>query len=210
MLEVFTLVNGPWRENCHIASSGRDAVIIDPGGDFAGLEQLVEAQALHVHAVVNTHAHYDHLGAVAPSVAKWRTPFHLHRGDDGLLARANFYRVLFLGEEAIEIPIVDVWLNDGDRLAFGDVILDVIHTPGHTPGSVCFDAGDQLFTGDTLMATDLGRTDLPGGDEAVLLDSVRSLLERFGDETRLYAGHGPSSTLGEAVTAIPALSEPMR
>jgi hydroxyacylglutathione hydrolase len=207
VLEVARIVTGRWKENCYVVSSAEDAVVIDPGGELAQIRAHVEAARLRVHAVLNTHAHYDHLGAVVPVVAEYGVPFHLHPADEDLLRRANFYRTLFLGEESIRIPTIDVELADGTALRFGGLELDVVHTPGHTPGSVCFVAAGELFTGDTVMARHLGRTDLPGGDRDVLLSSVQLLAERYPPETRLHPGHGEEASLGEVLSRLPALTE---
>ncbi len=208
MLDVARIVTGPWKENCYVvACAAGDAVVIDPGGEPAQIREHVAAAGLRVHAVVNTHAHYDHLGAVVPVVEEYGVPFHLHPDDADLLRRANFYRVLFLGEDSIRIPAVDVELADGDTLRFGALEVSVVHTPGHTPGSVCFEIAGELFTGDTVMAKQLGRTDLPGGDRDLLLSSVHLLAERYPTGTRLHPGHGPSALMGEVLPRLDALPE---
>lgn len=207
MLRVEKLVTGKWRENCYIVSRDDDAVVIDPGGRFEDIRAYLGDEQLRVHAVLNTHAHYDHLGAVAPIVSEYGVPFCLHPADRDLLIRANFYRTLFLGEESIEIPVIELELADGAALRFGGIEIDVIHTPGHTPGGVCFEIDSELFTGDTVMANHLGRTDLPGGDRDVLLSSVQLLAGRYPADTRLHPGHGESAVLGDVLPKVPALPE---
>jgi hydroxyacylglutathione hydrolase len=205
MAEVTTIVTGRWRENCYVVAAGEDAVVIDPGGE---LERIRESlSGLTPHAVLNTHAHYDHLGAVAPVCEEFGVPFHLHPADADLLQRANFYRTLFLGEESIRIPSLDVELADGIPQRFGALELGVLHTPGHTPGSVCFECDGELFSGDTVMAKHLGRTDLPGGDRDQLLASVAMLAERYPPATRLWPGHGQPAELGEVVSRLAGLPE---
>lgn len=208
MIDVARIVTGPWKENCYVVSCDtHDAVVVDPGGELSQIRDHVAAAGLRVQAVLNTHAHYDHLGAVASVVEEYAAPFHLHPADADLLVRANFYRVLFLGDEPIRIPSVDIELADGDTLFFGVLEVGVLHTPGHTPGSVCFEIAGAVFTGDTLMARHLGRTDLPGGDREQLLSSVRLLGERHAPHTLLYPGHGPSVRLGDVATDCAALPE---
>lgn len=207
MLRLHRIVTGQWKENCYVASIGRDAVVVDPGGEFAHICEHVAREELRVHAVINTHAHYDHLGAVAATAAEYRVPFLLHPDDRDLLQRANFYRTLFLGVEPIVIPTVDHDLEHGRTFVFGDLSIDVVHTPGHTPGSVCFAVGDVLLTGDTIMAEHLGRTDLPGGDRDVLLGSIDRLAELYAAETAIHPGHGPAAVLGEVLPRVLALPE---
>jgi glyoxylase-like metal-dependent hydrolase (beta-lactamase superfamily II) len=207
MAQVERIVSGTWKENGYVVSSREDAVVIDPGGEFALFEEYVATNGLRVHAVINTHAHYDHLGAVAPIVAGHHAPFHLHPADEDLLQRANFYRTLFLGKEPIVIPKLDVPLADSTSLRFGSLTIAVLHTPGHTPGSVCFDIEGALFTGDTVMAEHLGRTDLPGGDRGLLVSSVELLARTYGPETLIRPGHGSEALLGDVLERVPALPE---
>jgi hydroxyacylglutathione hydrolase len=205
---VESIVTGRWKENCYVASSpAGDAVVIDPGGELDRIKAHVAEGDLRVHAVLNTHAHYDHLGAVVPVCETYGVPFHLHPADEDLLRRANFYRTLFLGEESIRIPSVDAELADGTLLRFGSLEVGVAHTPGHTPGSVCFECDGELFTGDTVMAEHLGRTDLPGGDRELLLRSVTLLAERHPSETLLHPGHGEQARLGEVLSRLEGLPE---
>jgi glyoxylase-like metal-dependent hydrolase (beta-lactamase superfamily II) len=204
---VHRIVTGKWKENCYLAwSKEGDAVVIDPGGELEQIRDHVARESLRVRAVINTHAHYDHLGAVVDVVETYEVPFHLHPEDEDLLVRANFYRTLFLGEEPIRIPTVDVQLSEG-TMQFGTLAVDVVHTPGHTLGSVCFEVGRVLFTGDTVMANHLGRTDLPGGDRDVLLSSVDRIAARFPADTRLCPGHGDAAVLGDVISRLPALPE---
>jgi hydroxyacylglutathione hydrolase len=203
--DVATIVTGRWRENCYVVCAGTDAVVVDPGGELEQIEERLSG--LRVHAVLNTHAHYDHLGAVVPVCDAHGCPFRLHPADEDLLKRANFYRTLFLGEDQIQIPTIDGPLAHGERLTFGALELEVVHTPGHTPGSVCFECDGELVTGDTVMARHLGRTDLPGGDREQLLASVAMLAERYPPATRIWPGHGEPAELGEVVARLAGLPE---
>jgi hydroxyacylglutathione hydrolase len=207
MLQLHRIVTGRWKENCYIAAVDRDAVVVDPGGEFEQIRAYVGRESLRVHAVINTHAHYDHLGAVAATVAEYGVPFLLHPADVDLLKRANFYRTLFLGVDPIVVPTVDGDLADGETLVFGALAIDVVHTPGHTPGSVCFAIEGALLTGDTIMAEHLGRTDLPGADRSALLGSIDRLAGRFAGETPIHPGHGPAAVLGEVLPRVLALPE---
>lgn len=198
MLTAHRIVTGPWKENCYIVwGETKNALIIDPGDDFPVIEQYVTDHQLTVLAILNTHAHYDHLGAVQDCKERYSAPFYLHRADNKLLRAANFYRQLFLGEQVIRIPEVDADLAENPVLEFADFSVEVIHTPGHTPGGVCFWINGQvLITGDTVMSKSIGRTDLPGGSRAELLGSIDGLFARFADETVIHPGHGSSEPIG--------------
>ena len=199
-MEVKCIVNGPWRENCYVVSNADGvAVVIDPGGEFPAICSYIAEHGLKVQAVLNTHAHYDHLGAVADVKKHYKVPFYLHSADSKLLKSANFYRKLFLGEQTITIPEVDSDLSGVELLNFQSLEVEVFHTPGHTPGGVCFRIGDELITGDTILAEHIGRTDLPGGDREQLVQSIHRLHGRFGGSLRIHPGHGGSTTLSAAL-----------
>ena len=202
LIEIERIVTGSWKENCYIVrAADRSAVIIDPGGEFSQIERYVEKNELRPLAVLNTHAHYDHIGAVAELQERYGIPFYLHRGDFRLLQSANFYQHLFLGQAPIRIPQVNVDLAECPVIELGGLVVEVLRTPGHTPGGVCFFVGGVLFTGDTLMARDTGRTDLPGGDHATLVASLDRLAQSFSPQTEIYPGHGPTVTLESALAA---------
>ncbi len=202
------VVSGSWKENGYIVwNDARESVVIDPGGEFEAFKKFIDDNRLSVLAVLNTHAHYDHLGAVAQIVETYSAPFYLHSADDKLLKMANFYRTLFLGEENIRIPSVDVDLSSTTLLNLGSFEIEVAHTPGHTPGGVCFVIDGEIFSGDTIMAKAVGRTDLPGGDKTLLMGSVQLLAESFPPETPIHPGHGQSSTIGEVLPRIAELTE---
>lgn len=194
-IEVKCVVNSLWTENCYIVSQGKDAVIIDPGGSENVVSDYINEHRLEVHAIINTHAHFDHIGAVDVLKKKYECPFYLHPGDTRLLRTANLYITLFAGEKPVVIPVVDHWF-DKERLplVFGSLKMEVIHTPGHTEGSVCFRTGNHLFTGDTLMAGSIGRVDLPGGNKQKLIASLRDLAA-LPEKLIIYPGHGPASTI---------------
>src|SRR5215470_9432333 len=195
-LQVTTFTNGKWRQNCYIVVNDEgSALIIDPGSDANGISALLAQNGWHVQAILNTHAHYDHVGAVAPLKEKYGAPFYLHSADEDLLKHANLYRMLFESREAVKIPSINHDISGlAPEFAAGPFTISWISTPGHTPGSVCLRLKDLLFTGDTLMKDHVGRTDLPGGNRQELLTSVRKLME-LPPETIVYGGHGPSTTL---------------
>jgi hydroxyacylglutathione hydrolase len=194
-LEIVTFVNGRWRQNCYVVGCDRDALIIDPGSQAGEISALVEGKGWRVHAILNTHGHYDHIGAVADLVDRYQVPFYLHRADETLLKRANLYRILFGSQEPIRVPSAthDVaTLPPTFRL--DPFVVSWLATPGHTEGSVCFRIDDFLFSGDTLMRSTIGRTDLPGANRPLLLDSLRRLTTLPGDIV-VCGGHGPRTIL---------------
>jgi hydroxyacylglutathione hydrolase len=195
-LEVTTFVNGKWLQNCYIvANSEGDALIVDPGSQAGEIIALVDGRGWRVHAILNSHAHYDHVGAVAELKEHYQAPFYLHSADEHLLKRANLYRMLFESREAIRIPTVTYDIARlPETFEAGPFTLFWIATPGHTEGSVCLLLQGFLFSGDTLMRNALGRTDLPGGNREQLLASVRKLMSLPGD-TVVCGGHGQRTTL---------------
>jgi hydroxyacylglutathione hydrolase len=196
-VEVTTFVNGRWRQNCYlIADSQKDVLIVDPGSDAPGLAKLIDENGWHPRAIVNTHGHFDHIGAVADLMDRYGMPFYLHRADDALVRRANLYRMVFEEPDPVRVPTIthDISKLPGLFQA-GSFDVSWIPTPGHTDGSVCFIIEGMLFSGDTLMHRVIGRTDLPGGNRERLLASVRGL-QSLAADTVVWGGHGASTTIG--------------
>jgi hydroxyacylglutathione hydrolase len=195
-LAVITFVNGKWRENCYIvANQSGDAVIIDPGSQAQDIVGLVDERGWRIHAIVNSHAHYDHIGAVADLQERYQAPFYLHGADAHLLKRANLYRMLFESRDPVRIPNITHDISGLPAvLEVGPLEISWIATPGHTEGSVCLLMEGYLFSGDTLMHNAVGRTDLPGANREQLLASVRKLMALPG-ETVVCGGHGTRTTL---------------
>ena len=196
-LEITAFVNGKWRQNCYLVRDTEgNTIIIDPGSQPQEIEALVEQNGLRVHAVLNTHAHYDHIGAVAALQDRYAVPFYLHAADENLLKRANLYRMMFESRDPVRVPKItqDIASLPGD-FTVGPFQVSWIATPGHTEGSICFLMNGCLFSGDTLMHDAIGRTDLPGANREMLLASVRKLMD-LPPETVVYGGHGPKTTIG--------------
>ncbi|CAN5737986.1 MBL fold metallo-hydrolase [soil metagenome] len=190
-------VVGPLACNCYVIGDpvGKEAIVIDPGDDAEELAGGIQARGLTVKAIVATHAHFDHIVAAGRLRELTGAPFLLHRADNPLLDWMQESGLIFLGAELPPPPEVDVEVAEGDKLAAGDVELAVLHTPGHSPGSICLVAEDAVFSGDTLFAGSIGRTDLPGGDTQALLDGVEHKLFPLGGGLAVYPGHGPATTL---------------
>jgi glyoxylase-like metal-dependent hydrolase (beta-lactamase superfamily II) len=193
---------GPLEANCYVVEHARGgAVVVDPGDEHERISAYLDERSLSPDAIVATHGHYDHIGAAAVLAERYRAPFHVHPADAPLLLRLNFYRSICHGQASVPIPALDVTLADGDELALGALRVRVLHTPGHTEGSICLAAGNELFSGDTLAHGKPGRTDLPGGDAEALERSLARLAAQHGPDTPLRPGHGPSARLGDLLGA---------
>lgn len=174
----------------------RQGVVIDPGGDLTSLQVEIQRREIQVRYILNTHGHFDHIAANAGLIAALIVPLGLHPADRELLLAGG--GAAWYGQAYVPSPPPTLDLEDGLVLKTGALHIEVIHTPGHTPGSVCFyiPQDGALITGDTLFAGSVGRADLPGGNARELAQSLRRLLA-FPETTRIYPGHGPSSTLAQ-------------
>ena len=194
-LEVHTFINGRWKQNCYIAVVDSNALIIDPGSQADELIALIDQNRWQVVAIVNTHGHFDHIGAVAALKDRCQAPFYLHSADARLVERGNLFRMVFESHEPIRIPTIDHDIAEmPNPFVLGPFQISWLSTPGHTQGSVCFEIENFLFSGDTLMRDAIGRTDLPGGNREQLLASIRKLKSLPGD-TVVCGGHGPRTTI---------------
>lgn len=192
------LVVGPLACNCYVVgdSETKDAIVIDPGGDTRAIIHAINKHGLKVTAVVATHTHFDHVLAAEDIRQATGAPFFVHEDDMALLGWLGPSLQMFMGVvEPPTAPTVDVEVVEGDQLSAGGLILTVMHTPGHSPGSISLLApGEALFSGDTLFAGSIGRTDLPGGDYEAEIASIKQRLLPLGD-LPVYPGHGPSTML---------------
>jgi hydroxyacylglutathione hydrolase len=200
LLETFPV--GPLGCNCSILiePASKSALVVDPGGDFDEIRARLEKAGAKVSAIVHTHTHIDHVGATAP-LQRWSgAAARIHEADRILYDMLPVQAAL-LGVALPEICDLDGDLNDGAIVKVGGLSVHVLHTPGHTPGSVSFvvDAktASVAFTGDTLFRRSIGRTDLWGGDSDAILRSIRSKLFTLDASTRVVTGHGAATTIGE-------------
>jgi glyoxylase-like metal-dependent hydrolase (beta-lactamase superfamily II) len=197
VIAVKTFVVGPFLENTYVVSDSEssEAVIIDPGGEEDALMRHLERSGLRTTAILNTHAHPDHVGGVARLRRELGVPFCLHAGDEFLLDALPDL-CAELGIPRMEVPPVDRRLAEGDEHPLGAHRIRTLETPGHSPGSVSFLVGDFLFSGDALFQGSIGRTDFRGGSLEVLLHSIRAKILTLPDTTRVLSGHGPATTVG--------------
>lgn len=188
---------GPIMANCYIVGceeTGK-AVVIDPGDDSDRILQRLASKKLTVLCLINTHGHFDHVGGNRRMKAATEAPLLIHEGDAPMLHRLASDASMF-GLSAENSPAPDRTLADGDTIEFGAHTLTVLHTPGHSPGGIALHGHGCVFVGDTLFSGSIGRTDLPGGDYDTLIRSVREKLFSLPDDTRVFCGHGPETTIG--------------
>jgi glyoxylase-like metal-dependent hydrolase (beta-lactamase superfamily II) len=196
-LKFETIVNGPFQENCYLVweEESKAAIFVDPGDEAPRLVRTARFLGLDVKGVYNTHGHIDHAGAAAAVCKEFGVKFAMHPADAFLLEGLPEQARMF-GLPPMAAPRLDVELKDGDHVAVGGAVGEVIHTPGHTPGGVCFRFGGVVLVGDTLFAGSVGRTDLPGGSTRQLLAAIRERLLVLPGETRVLSGHGPATSIG--------------
>jgi len=196
ILESFPV--GPFQCNCMIIAceETRTAIVIDPGGDAEKILSVLSKHQLQTTYLLHSHAHLDHIGATKPVHEKTKAKTCLHEDDMFLCEHVAAQAELF-GLPNIDTPPMSQFLKDGDQISFGKESVQVLHTPGHTPGSLSFHIpGIGLMTGDTLFSGSIGRTDLWKGSYPTLMHSIKKSLLSFPDETQVYPGHGPSTTIG--------------
>ncbi len=188
---------GPIMANCYIlgCEETKEAAVIDPGGDPDRILRAVDRMGLAVKLIINTHGHFDHVGANKQLKDATGAPILIHEGDAPMLGHLSQAAASF-GLSVENSPTADTMPADGDTLTFGRITLKVLHVPGHSPGGIALQTEDAVFVGDTLFSGSIGRTDLPGGNFDKLIASVRTKLFTLPDETRVFCGHGPATTIG--------------
>ncbi len=188
---------GPLEENCFIlwTKSSRKGVIMDPGAEPERILEVVQEKRLKIERIINTHCHVDHVGAVGKIQQKLGVPFYIQRRDEFFLEDLE-EKAIFFGIEDVVRPEVSGYLEGDELLEVAGLEIKVIHTPGHTPGGLCFLVQDHLFSGDTLFAGSIGRTDFEGGSIEELMESLSRRILPLGDHVRVLPGHGPDSTIG--------------
>lgn len=205
---VETLQLGPIATNCYIVhdeATGR-AAVIDPGGDAPRVTAALARRNLTVEAIIATHAHFDHIGAVRDLVLATGAPFLAGEAELPVLKTAAEQALMFFGIAVPPPPAPDRLLRDGDELTLAGARFRVAHTPGHSPGHICLLGDGAAFVGDVVFPGSIGRTDLPGGDYDTLMRAIARHILTLPDETVLYSGHGPETTVGRERRTNPFLA----
>ncbi len=210
-IECFTF--NAFQENTYlIYNDKKDCWIVDPGmymaEETAHLNTYITQHKLNPVSIINTHTHLDHIFGVNAIKDKYKIPFGIHEKDLPVLQGAAGSAMLF-GFDFRNIPQVDFYIKDGDFLQLGDETVNILFTPGHSPGSITFyyPAGNWAIAGDVLFNGSIGRTDLPGGNFNTLINSIRTQLFTLPDDTIVYSGHGPSTTIGNEKRYNPFLQD---
>jgi hydroxyacylglutathione hydrolase len=198
VVEMLTV--GPFQENCYVIGDEESGVgaLVDPGDEATRIALTVERTGLEIAWIIVTHAHIDHVGAVASLVEEYSCPVLMHEEAEAMLKLAP-HQAMMMGLRFGKVPTVDRHVGDDEVLEVGSLRLRSLYTPGHSPGHLAFYAEEQgiVFSGDTLFAGSVGRVDLPGGSMGVLMQSISERLLTLPDETRVLSGHGPETTIGQ-------------
>lgn len=204
--KIMKLVVGELQENCFVLfDENKDAFVVDPGGSSENIIEAIEKNSLNIKYILLTHGHFDHVGAVAALVKKYKAPIYLSKEDRAFLESPKEVRASSFGMQ-IEAAEVDVFVKEGDEIPFSESTIKVIETPGHTLGSVCYLFENYLFAGDTLFNGSIGRTDFPESDHSLMVESLKKL-KKLDDEIYVLSGHGPESQISYEKMANPYLRQ---
>lgn len=199
-MKIKRIPAGIYAANCYIIidDETKDAVVMDPGGEADDLIKAVKDEGAKVKYILLTHGHADHTGAVVKLKEEFKAPLCINEED---------YKMAIKGKEMYGSinGKIDKYINQGDVFKVGNMKIECIHTPGHTPGGVCFLIEDCIFTGDTLFAGSIGRTDFPGGDFESIIKSIREKLMILDNEIKVFPGHGLQSSIGQEKAHNPFL-----
>ena len=207
ILQMLTV--GPFQENCYIIGDEASGVgaLVDPGDEAARIAIAVEQTNLEIGQILLTHSHIDHVGAVAALVDEYSCPVRIHKEAESMLQQVP-NQAIMMGLKFGKVPSIDSYIEDEETIEVGGIKLRSLYTPGHAPGHLAFYAESEglVLAGDALFAGSVGRVDLPGGSMEVLMKSIEEKLLTLPDETRVYPGHGPKTTIGEERASNPFLT----
>lgn len=203
-MRVHTCPVGPFQMNCYIVvdEATREGVVIDPGDEIPVLLDLIRREGLKIHALLLTHGHIDHVLHSQDMKEALGVPMYAHPEDVPMIQAAP-EQASFFGLPPGRVPVVDGPLQEGVPVQAGPLTFQVLHTPGHSPGGVTLVCGGSAFVGDAVFAGSIGRTDLPGCDGRQLTRSIREKIYKLPEDTVLYPGHGPATTVGEEMRTNP-------
>ena len=196
---------GSFAANCYIAACAetKEGVIIDPGAEGKQILRVIEDEEIKIKYIINTHGHIDHVGANAEVKESTGAPLLIHRDDGDMCRKPHASLSIFAGKAKLSEP--DRLLEEGDIIEVGKLKFEVLHTPGHTRGGISLKAENTIFSGDTLFRESIGRTDLPGGSYRQIISSIKEKILPYPDDTLIYPGHGPATTVGEEKATNPFL-----
>lgn len=189
------LPTGLLSSNCYIIGDGGEGAVIDPGVKSPDISAVLDAEKLSLKYILLTHVHLDHILSMEHLRQKYGAPVIVHRLDAGALGDPVLNGAALFGADTV-FGAADICAEHGDIYKIGGQELEIIHTPGHSPGSICIRAGENLFTGDTLFRLGIGRTDLEGGSTRDIMDSLTNRLMELEDDVQVFPGHGPKTTIG--------------
>lgn len=201
-MRIDILPVGHMQANCYVVSSQKtkNAILIDPGDEYSTIKNFLEKNGLTAKFILHTHGHIDHIQADN----QFNLPVYIHKGDLQLLLEPEKNLSSFFGYP-FKVKLAPKTVTDLEAIVLDDLKLEVLYTPGHTPGGICLRTDKAVFTGDTLFAGSIGRTDFPGASQDELLKSIQEKLLNLPDNTIIYPGHGPASTIGREKKMNPFL-----
>jgi len=208
--KIHTLVVGQLQTNCYVIESQGQTLVVDPGDEPERILRFIKDLNAIPTRIIATHTHFDHVLGVDGVRTGTKAQFMIHRDDLPMLESMQSRVRQFMGFEVPPPPKVDRYLKDGEFLKLGDETIRILHTPGHSPGSISLSSDGYVLTGDALFNQSIGRTDLPGGDLNTLVRSIRERLFKLHDDTIVYPGHGPETTIGDEKLANPFVGKAAR